>query len=297
MKLGRLILGTAGIGGIWGTVDAVASVECVLMALEQGVEAIDTAPAYAHAETYVGEALRQWKGRVPSVSSKAGRLQGLTASDGRYDYSRDAMFRSVETSLKKLGLSALDVLFLHDPAHIPQSIFGKTVDVMTELKEKGYAKTTGLGGNPPGWAWPWLREGVFDVLMEYNRLNACNTAAIETSLPASLSAGMRYFAASPLNMGVLGRSFHDFSLLPPDWLPEADVAVARKLHQLAAEEGMELRAMAHRFLLSIPYPFNIVIGPSNPRELSSTLGDFAAGPLPEPLFGKILHYSKDIISR
>lgn len=297
MKFDRLILGTAGTGGIWGEVVPEESVQTVLLALENGIKAIDTAPAYGHAETYLGEALKQWKGPVPFVSSKAGRMQGFTAYDGHYDYSRDAMFRSVATTLERVGLPALDMLFLHDPAQIPEWEFGAAVQVMQELKNKGYTRGIGLGGNPPDWAWPWLEEGAFDVLMEYNRLNACHTPAMETSLPACREAGVRYFAASPLNMGFLGKSFAAFSEDPPEWLPADDVQAARRLHRLAESEGIALRTMAHRFLLSVPFEFNIVIGPSNPRELEGTLGDFAGGPLPETLYEKILHNSKDILTR
>ncbi len=297
MNFERLILGTAGIGGIWGKVSPEASVQTVLLALERGVKAIDTAPAYAHAESYLGEALRQWKGAAPAVSSKAGRLQGFTAYDGRYDYSRDAMFRSVAATLEKTGLDSLDILFLHDPAQIPEVDFGGALAVLRELKEKGYTRATGLGGNPPAWAWPWLQDGAVDVLMEYNRCNACHTEAMDTSLPACAAAGLRYFAASPLNMGLLGKSYAGFSGNYPDWLPGNDLEAARRLHQLAESEGMPLRALAHRFLLSIPFSFNIVIGPSNPQELEETLGDFTAGPLSKALYEKILHCSKEISTR
>lgn len=297
MKFERLILGTAGIGGIWGDVSPEASVETVLLALERGVKAIDSAPAYARAEAFLGAALNQWKGPAPAISSKVGRLQGFTAYDGHYDYSRDAMFRSVAATLENLGVTSLDILFLHDPAQIPENAFGAAVEVLQELKAKGYTRALGLGGNPPAWAWRWLNGGAFDVLMEYNRLNACHTPAMETSLPACDAAGLRYFAASPLYMGLLGKSFAAFSGDLPAWLTENDVAAARWLGLLAEAEGMPLHTLAHRFLLSVPFSFNIVIGPSNPKELEKTLGDFAAGPLPQTLYQKILHYSKDIITR
>lgn len=296
MKFERLILGTAGIGGVWGEVSPGASVDAVLQALEHGVKAIDTAPAYAHAESFVGEALKQWKGPAPAVSSKAGRLQGFTAYDARYDFSREAMFRSVGDTLRKLGLAALDVLFLHDPAQIPENEFSRVVEVMHELKEKGYAHGLGLGGNPPQWATPWLKDGSFDVLMEHNRLNASHTPAMDSTLPLCKEAGVRYFAASPLNMGFLGKSYTSFTENPPSWLPAVDVEIARRLKRLADAEGMPLRAMAHRFLLSVPFHFNIVIGPSNGTELEETLGDYAGGPLPASLYEKILHYSKEEIS-
>ena len=296
MKFERVILGTAGIGGVWGKISPGASVDAILQALERGVKAVDTAPAYGHAEAFVGEALGQWKGTAPAVSSKVGRLQGFTAYDGRYDYSRDAMFRSIGATLEKLRLASLDVLFLHDPAQIPAGEFGAVMEVMYELKEKGYARAIGLGGNPPEWAKPWLEKGAFDVLMEYNRLNASHTPAMEDTLPFCQRGGTRYFAASPLNMGFLGKSYTSFTNDPPGWLPACDVLAARRLKRLADAEGMPLRALAHRFLLSVPFDFNIVIGPSNPQELEETLGDYASGPLPASLYEKILHYSKEIIS-
>lgn len=294
MDLNRLVLGTAGIGGIWGPVSPEESVETVLLALRSGVAAIDTAPAYAHAESYVGKALREWDGPPPAVSSKAGRLQGFTAYDGRYDYSRDAMFRSVHESLERLGLARLDLLFLHDPAQVPEQDFPSVLATLLALKEEGYVRAIGLGGNPPAWVRPWLEQGVFDTLMEFNRLNACCTPALDTSLPENLQRGLRYFAASPLHMGVLGSAFTAFSEAPPLWLPAGTVAAARYLKTLADESGLTLQSLAHRFLLSVPHTFNIVIGPSDRAELADTLGDFAKGPLPRDLYEHILHHSREI---
>jgi aryl-alcohol dehydrogenase-like predicted oxidoreductase len=294
MDLKRLVLGTAGIGGIWGTVNTAESVETILLALRSGITALDTAPAYSNAESCIGKALQQWKGSRPVISSKAGRLQGLTAYDGRYDYSREGMFRSVNESLERLGIDKLDLLFLHDPAALSEQDFPTVVNVMCALKEAGYVRTIGLGGNPPTWAWPWLQQGTFDVLMEYNRLNACHTPALNTSLAQCLQSGVRYFAASPLNMGWLGKSFAAFSETPPLWLPAGDAKIARSLKQLADEAGITLPSLAHRFLLSIPKPFNIVIGPSNTTELQDTLQDINKGPLPADLYEKILLHSKEI---
>lgn len=294
MDLKRLVLGTAGIGGIWGPVAAEESVETVLLALQRGITAIDTAPAYAYAETYVGKALQQWKGPRPVVSSKVGRLQGFTAYDGRYDYSRSAMFRSVNESLERLGIDQLDLLFLHDPAQLSEQDFSAAVTTMCALKEEGYVRAIGLGGNPPAWACPWLRQGTFDALMEYNRLNACHTTALDTSLAQCQQRGVRYFAASPLHMGLLGKSFAAFNETPPFWLPAGDMVIAKKLKQLADELGISLQSLAHRFLLSLPQPFNIVIGPSNTAELQDTLEDVAKGPLPADLYERILLHSKEI---
>ena len=92
----RCVLGTVGLGGIWGKVSPEESVNTLLKALENGIQAIDTAPAYGDAETYVGKALRLWPGENPQISSKVGRLKGYAADEGNYDFSNAVMQKSVE---------------------------------------------------------------------------------------------------------------------------------------------------------------------------------------------------------
>ena len=75
--LSKCILGTAGLGGIWGVIDQEESVRTILLALENGIEALDTAPAYADAEEIVGTALGKWRGNLPAISTKVGRLKCL----------------------------------------------------------------------------------------------------------------------------------------------------------------------------------------------------------------------------
>src|SRR5579859_5125718 len=207
MSLDRLILGTAGLGGVWGKVDPEASVRTVLEALEAGICAIDTAPAYGDAGIRVGEALRQWKGKMPAISSKVGRLRSYAADKGHYDYSEDGMRRSVDASLKTLDVAALDILFLHDPEAMAPGQADRILATLVGFREQGYAKAIGLGGNCPEWFRPYLHAGVFDVIMEFNRLNACNISALRDTLPFCTHKHIRYFSASPLNMGLLGRRY------------------------------------------------------------------------------------------
>jgi len=287
MNLERLVLGTAGIGGVWGNVDAEASVAAILTALERGVGAIDTAPAYGNAELYVSRALKAWKGPRPLVSSKAGRLKSFAADQGFYDYSTAGMKRSVENTLKTLGIDSLDILFLHDPANTPREEADRVVEALLAFKETGYTKKIGLGGNPPPWMQPYLGAGIFDVLMEFNKLNACNTIALTENLPFCIDNHIRYYSASPLNMGLLGNSYDSYISNPPEWLDRSSLETARCIKSIADLNKMALHELGHRFLLSLPYAFNIVIGPSNPAQLAATLDDFESGPLPEQIVKEI----------
>jgi aryl-alcohol dehydrogenase-like predicted oxidoreductase len=292
----RCVLGTAGLGGVLGKVDPTESVNTILTALEAGIQAIDTAPAYADAETYVGEALRLWPGEKPQISTKAGRLKGVELDKGSYDYSYEGMLRSVENSLKTLGISQLHILFLHDPEAIDPAEIGSVIESLQTFKAKGLTKKIGIGGNPPQWLLPYLKPEIVDVLMEFNKLNACYAVALEENLPFCIQNNIEYFTASPLNMGLLGSNYENFTTNRPNWLDVKFVEAAIRTKKIADKYGMPLHTLAHRFLLTIPQQFQIVIGASNRQQLKDTLHDFDEGALPDNIFSDLMNnlYKKEL---
>ena len=284
----RCILGTAGLGGVWGRIDPEESVKAILLALELGITAIDTAPAYGDAEVLVGKAFRQWKGALPRISTKAGRLKSYSATEGYYDYSPSGLEKSVLNSLQVLKVPVLDVLLLHDPAAIPPADAEMLIQKLLSFKDKGYARHIGLGGNSPDWFKKYITADVFDVVMEYNRLDACCVDALDTTLKLCQSQGMRFWAASPLRMGLLGSCYDAFTKSRPPWISAADLACAGRLQNIAAQHNMTLPALAHRFLLTLPYSFEIVIGAANLPQLCDTLAAVKEGPLPDELFKEMI---------
>lgn len=283
------ILGTAGLGGVWNPVNHETSIATILKALDAGMMAIDTAPAYADAEMLAGRALRQWRGARPHISTKVGRLKSYASDKGIYDYSAKTMAASVQQSLETLGVSCVDVLFLHEPDAVPATEIDQAVEQMIGFKQKGYAKKIGLGGNCPSSFQKYVDAGIFEVAMEYNRLNACCVDALNTTLPAYIKKGMSYWAASPLHMGLLGRRFHSFTANRPDWLPQNHIDNAMAVNKMAAENNLSLSALALRFLQNIPYEINIVIGPSNLQEFNDCLINMVDGPLEEGIYNKIIN--------
>lgn len=287
-EINKLVLGTAGLGGIWREVDAEESIMTVFSALKQGITAIDTAPAYGDAEELVGTALGQWSGKRPLISTKVGRLKGYKVDEAHYDYTSDGMKRSVENSLKTLNIPIVDILFLHDPAAIPQSDMERVLKQMEFFKQNGYARKIGLGGNAPEWFEPYLKTSSFDVIMEYNRLNACSIDALDTTIPVCQENGKEYYAASPLNMGLLGCNFSEFTNSPPNWLDLKSIEQAKRVNNIAYEHNLSLQVLAHRFLLTIPAQFKIVIGAADRMQLTGTLDAMKLGELPSEIYNEIL---------
>lgn len=145
-----------------------------------------------------------------------------------------------------------------------------------------------MGGNAPDWFGPYLMAGQFDVIMEYNRLNACCIDALDTTIPACEENSREYYAASPLNMGLLGRNFSSFTEFPPDWMDPKSIVQAKKISLISAKYDMPLRVLAHRFLLTIPYGFKIVIGASDRAQLADTLSTMKGGALPAAIYNEII---------
>ncbi|MNX11218.1 General stress protein 69 [compost metagenome] len=288
--LSKCVLGTAALGGIWGPVDKKESVSAILLALEYGMEAIDTAPAYADAEEIIGAALKQWKGKLPRINTKVGRLKCYATDEGIYDYSPSRMEISVHESLATLGVEAIDVLFLHDPAAIAQhddvaAIFKQ----MQKFKQDGLAKKIGVGGNVPDWFKQYDFASVFDVVMEFNRLDACYNDALNTSMPYYQANNIEFYSASPLHMGLLGNKYQQFVDTPPVWMDKESIEKAKQIKTIADKYNLPLSTLAHRFILSIPEDFKMVIGPGNSEQLLKTLFDIQGGALPEQFFKEIMN--------
>lgn len=128
MDLPELGFGGAPIGGLLKVVDDEAPTEIVKTPLKSRIRYFDTAPFYGFglSEHRMGEALRESKDII--LSSKVGRvlkpsLPENLASYGWprplpfhpiFDYGYDAIMRSYEDSLHRLGSDRIDILFLHD---------------------------------------------------------------------------------------------------------------------------------------------------------------------------------------
>ena len=284
----KLVLGTAGLGGIWREIDAQESILTILDAIKYRIAAIDTAPAYGDAEELVGKALNQWTGKRPLISTKVGRLKGYKVDEAHYDYTVDGMKRSVENSLKSLNIPIIDILFLHDPAAIPPSDIEQVLKQMEFFMHQGYAKRIGLGGNAPEWFEPYFKSNQFDVIMEYNKLNACCIDALDSAIPFCRENNRKYYAASPLNMGLLGCRFSEFTTSPPNWLGLKNIEQAKRVNSIADKYNISLQELAHRFLLTIPAEFKIVIGAADRMQLRDTLDAMKLGELPTEIYNEIL---------
>lgn len=111
-------------------------------AVELGINVLDTAPAYGVAEERLGQLLAR-RSEPFIVITKAG--EEFDCGESRYDFSSEAVRRSVERSLQRLRRESLDLVLLHCPPDDRAAIENSpALETLAELKAKGWLRYFGV---------------------------------------------------------------------------------------------------------------------------------------------------------
>lgn len=207
-------LGTWAIGGgpYWGDNDDAQSVRTIRRAVEEGINLIDTAPAYGkgHGESVVGKALAGIRQKV-CLATKCGLVwderegtyffeqSGLTV---KKNLSGESIRREAEDSLRRLGTDYIDIYFTHWQSVPPYfTPIEETMGTLLELKKEGKVRAIGVSNVTKEHVAEYLKYGQVDIVQEkYSMLDR----AVETELlPLLRKEHITLQAYSPLEMGLL----------------------------------------------------------------------------------------------
>ncbi|MFE6735052.1 aldo/keto reductase [Microbacterium sp. NPDC057650] len=269
-------LGCAPIGNLFTPVaddDAVATAHA---ALDAGVRFFDTAPLYGSGESErrLGLALRGVPRDSYALGTKVGRLlvdaagspvaPGEVGDDSIADLSRDAVWRSLESSLALLGTDRIDVLYLHDPLDVDAAMAG-ALTAMTELREQGVVRAIGVGNGVLPVLERYAAEAPVDVLMEAGRLTLIDRGAQERLMPLAAERGVSIVAAGVFNSGILvdpeGSPFFDYRRAD-----DALIERALRMRDVCVAHGVTLADAAVQFPLRHGAD-GVVVGARTPDEV------------------------------
>lgn len=287
LRVTRLGLGGASIGGLFEAVtdaDAVATVE---HAWDIGVRLFDVAPLYGYgnAERRFGMALAGRPRAEYVLSTKVGRLVRPIAEidpgadidrqrfgdrdDAFYvgtgpvrivfDYSGDGIRRSIEESLERLGVDRIDIALIHDPDDHWQAAIGEAYPALHRLREQGLIRAIGAGMNQSAMLARLAREGEFDVFLLAGRYTLLDQEALPELLPLCVDRGIGILVGGVMNSGILAnpQAGGRFNYTPA---PAHVVERARRLAEVCARHGVPLRAAAIQFPLAHPAVRSLVAG-------------------------------------
>lgn len=145
MNVSALTVGTWAIGGAnWGNVNKQDSIDAIHAMLDNGVNMIDTAPAYnfGESEKVVGEAIKGIRDKV-YVTTKTAVYNDVERGFVK-DGGRNTVIRLCEESLKNLQTDYIDLMVIHWPDIEHNVPFEETMTALEELKTAGKIRYVGV---------------------------------------------------------------------------------------------------------------------------------------------------------
>lgn len=287
LRVGPLGFGAAVIGNLYTAVDPDTAAGTVHAALDSGVRYFDTAPHYGLglSEERLGAGIAGFDRSRLLISTKVGRLlvdnpDGANERDPElfdvparkrrvYDYSRDGVLRSLESSLDRLGTDHVDILFVHDPDNHYREALEGAFPALEELRSQGVIRSYGAGMNSPGMLADFVRNTDLDVVMLAGRYTLLDQGALSELLPLCARRGVSMVAAGVFNSGMLALD-RPSAGATYDYAPAGEEILARanRIADVCERHGVSLPRAAAQFPLNHPAVATVVLGARTAAEVT-----------------------------
>ena len=295
ISLTELGFGAAPIGNLYRAISEKEARKTLDAAWKAGIRYFDTAPLYGLglSETRLNRFLRGKKRKDYVISTKIGRLLEVCPPEQRtgigkffdtpsrrerFDYSYDGVMRSLEFSLERLGIDAIDIVFAHDvdvfthgseaarDAHV-RTLMAGGYKALVKLRDEGVIKAFGAGINEWQVAEMLTKAGDFDLFLLAGRYTLLEQEALNSFLPLAEERGIGIVLGGPYNSGILATgpkpgAWYNYEPAPKDILKRV-----RKIETVCKAHKVKLAQAALRFPLHHPCVVSVIPGGVSPQEV------------------------------
>ena len=281
--------GGAPLGNLFSAMSDGAAVALIRHAYAMGTRYFDTAPHYGNgrSEQRLGAGLEHVSRSSYLLSTKVGRILDAQADAPRdqygyvdtapyvqrYDYTGEGFLRSLDDSKRRLGMSSVDIVYVHDidvathrdahPRHLADAL-QSGLPALAQLKAAGSIAAYGLGVNGVRICLDVLRHADLDVILLAGRYTLADQSALSELLPECLRRGVAIVLGGPFNSGILatGSRPADGSLPYFDYGPAPAQVVERvaAVERVCARFDVPLPAAALQFPRAHPAITGVVVG-------------------------------------
>lgn len=292
-SVSALGFGAAPIGNLYEEVDEDQALSAIREAHAAGVRYFDTAPYYGYglSESRLGRGLRDLPRRSLTISTKVGRRVHDDAAavgqrdgfavDGRraeFDYSRDGVLRSVESSLRRLATDYIDILLLHDIGRLThgerheavlRQALEEAMPAMAELKASGVCRAIGIGVNEQDIALELMPLFPLDCVMLAGRYTLLEQHAGLAALHEAQRRNVSILVAGPYSSGLMSDARAPGSTYNYAPVDARTLQRAERIYTVCAAHGVDVGAAALQFPLAHPAVATVVAGMRSPTEAQS----------------------------
>ncbi len=313
----ELGFGGAPLGNLFRPLADEAARTTLAAARASGFGYFDTAPFYGFglSERRLGDSLRRdaLRGSAFVISSKVGRVLDpvtgpVSENEVRhgyatpmpfapvFDYSYDAVMRSYEESLQRLGLAHIDLLYIHDIGrmthgdenafHMAELTTGGGLKALEELRAGGAIAGFGVGVNEVAACLEVMAHARLDAILLAGRYTLLEQAPLDALFPACAAAGTAIVIGGPFNSGILATGAKAGGTFNYEAAPPGVIARVAAIEAVCDAHGVPLPAAALQFPLAHPLVASVIPGLDSPQRAEQALALYRH-PIPAALWEEL----------
>ncbi len=291
----ELGFGAAPLGNLYRAITDEAARATLEAAWDAGMRYVDTAPLYGLglSETRLNPFLRAHPRSEVTISTKVGRLLEVVPPEKRtgigkffdvpsrrevYDYSYDAILRSLEISLERLGVDSVEILYVHDIdgwVHGSRAESDRRIaqfmtsgyDALVRLRDEGVIRAFGAGVNEWEVCETLARQGDFDLFLLAGRYTLLEQEALGSFLPLCTERNIGIVLGGPYNSGILATGAKPGAFYNYEPAPQPILDRVASIERVCAAHGVPLATAALQFPLHHPSVVSVIPGGQRPEEV------------------------------
>src|SRR3954451_10953856 len=258
LTLPILSFGASSLGQEFRQVDVGEALRSVHVALDAGMNFIDTSPYYGRgmSEVLLGVALRDVPRDRYLLSTKLGRY-----APQHFDFSARRVAESVDVSLERMKVDHLDVILCHDIEFVDmRQIVDETLPALRKIQEQGKVRFVGVSGYPMKMFRYVLDHADPDVILSYNHYTLQNTMLADL-VPYLKQKGVGVMNAAPFS----ARLLTDQPL--PKWHKATPFVreTAKRAAEHCARKGSDIAKLAVQYSIANRDMATCIVGSANPE--------------------------------
>jgi aryl-alcohol dehydrogenase-like predicted oxidoreductase len=256
LKVSRL---GAGLGEIGLLSDVSRAGQLLNLALDRGVNFLDTAACYGKSEEWIGRTISHRRSEY-ILATKAGHVvEGLQGDE----WTAPLILNSIEQSLKRMKTDYLDLVQLHS-CEIDVLERGQVIQALLEAKQAGKTRYIGYSGDGDSALWA-IESRQFDTLQV--TFNLIHQEAAQEVIPKAEANQLGIIIKHPIANAIWGTHASPGSV--PNWNQQRSQAMLEMGPIPGIPDNSILLALG--FILAHEEVDTAIVGTNNPEHMRSNI--------------------------